>query len=244
MMQSVGKALKNALLFAKSVVSGILVTIGVCSVALLGIRHQRGLPVLPQNLLSAPVDAPPAALAEAPASTAKPDASKAAAVSGGASEQKWNDVLKVTIDSARPVASVYDLMLEDSTLTPEKRKNLEQTRDEMAKLHGEPIVGQMMQVGGQTGPLLVCRVSVKYLGRRETTLHPALADGFQLISANREIFPHLNAGWFSGLMGGMRHVKFPEGKILPGGTVSGDMVFHAKPDTQPAEIRCHVFNID
>jgi hypothetical protein len=213
---------------------------------LLGVRYWRGLPVLPANLLSAPAttlleEAPPLLPRYVPDSSAAAPEAKAAEAPApwrtGDEKRDPNRDLQVIINSSRYVASVYDLMEENTALTSEERENLRKSRKEMDELN--KTMGQigLSRISRLTGSLhemlLVCEVTVSYSGRDEFMTHPTMADFFTLVSSNREAFPYLKSSW---LLFSLKHIKFPEGRLLSGGRANGTMVFPVKRGTQPEEI--------
>lgn len=231
---------------------GMLSFVGFATLSLLGFRWWSGLPVLPSNLLSAPSSVPvalaPEALAEAPPApelapqaTALPGAPPNVAQDtaqrpvnntkpGSSGRRDWSRELSVTINSARYVASSTDLALEDKTLSEQERRKLIETQRSMRETMEElrkSGASRFLQPAYET--LLICNVTVKYLGPEQLPMAAVDPSHFQLTSVDRNVFRSQGASW-------ARTVKPLSGVLLTGGTATGDLVFGVKPDTQPQQI--------
>ena len=239
---------------------GMLSVVGFATLSLLGFRWWSGLPVLPANLLSAPssvpvalapealAEAPPAPeLAPAPQATALPGAPSSSAEAppsvaqdtaqrpvnntkwGSTGRHDWNRELSVTINSARYVASWIDLTFEDKMLSEQERSKL----IEMQRQEGKMARALNSYRGYDT--LLICNVTVKYLGPEQLPMAAVMPNGFQLTSVDRNVFrsqsvpPPIPFSW-------ARTLKPLSGVLLTGGTATGDLVFGVKSDTRPQEI--------
>ena len=227
---------------------GMLSVVGFATLALLGFRWWSGLPVLPSNLLSAPSSVPvalaPEALAEAPpapqatvipgappsSAEAPPTAAQDTAQRpvnntkwGSTGRHDWNREISIKINSARYVRSLEDLALEGKTVSEEQGRKLIEAQREIDK------ISEFLNKSRGYDTLLVCNVTVKYLGPEQLQMAALDPNGFQLTSVDRNVYRSEFALRAPAL-------KPLSGVLLTGGTATGDLVFGVKTDTRPQEI--------
>lgn len=226
----------------------ILSTVGFATLVLLGLRLWRGLPVLPANLMSAPVATSVASVAKdtqgpsAPkprSAVQTPAPAEAEAQPSPPLDAPWRQSggggLNYTTGASNTASSKdkepHDWARELSVTVNASRyvKSMAELAPGAATLPeaGRKSLREAVKMASGHEMLLVCNVTVEYSGTTEVSLDQA---GFRLVSPEREVFPAIPLPFTTRQLSPLR------ASLLANGSARGDLVFAVKRGVQPDEI--------